>query len=257
MKLSILPVSLFQDIVSNQITIAQWASYAQSKGVDGFDISSLFFPNHTATTIGRIKEEFVESKVTIEPVMACCYPDFINPDKMERERQIDYLIRDIGLISDFGFQYCRITAGQNHPNLELHEAAKRCVECFSRVTGAAEKYGVKLVFENHSKPGAWPMIDFSFHPDAFLAVCEYMKGLPIGINFDTANAVACGADPIALLRQVLDRVWTVHMNDTLTVGKWTPAPIGGGLVDFKAVFSVLKQGGFDGWVCIEEASGNG
>lgn len=257
MKLSILPVSLFSQIVSGEMSIAQWAAYAQSKGVDGFDISSMFFPNHTATTINHIKDELVAEKVTIEPVMTCCYPDFTNPDKMERERQIDYLIRDLALISDFGFQYCRITAGQNHPGMDLREAAKRCADCFSRVTGPAEKYGVKLVFENHSKPGAWPLIDFSFDPKAFLAVCEQIKDLPVGINFDTANAVACGADPIELLEAVADRVWTVHMNDTLTVGKWTPVSIGKGLVDYDAVFSVLKKHDFSGWVCIEEASGNG
>lgn len=257
MKLSVLPVSLFSSLVSGEMTIAQWAAYAQSRGADGFDVSSMFFPNHTATTIHRIKQELAAENITIQPVMACCYPDFTNPDKAERDRQVDYLIRDLALISDFGFRYCRITAGQNHPDMDFQEAVNRCVDCFSRVTGAAERYGVKLVFENHSKPGAWPLIDFSFDPNAFLAVCEKMKGLPVGINFDTANAAACGADPAALLEQVIDRVWTVHMNDTLTVGKWTPVSIGEGLVDYDAVFSVLNRHHFDGWVCIEEASGNG
>ncbi|MDD3704626.1 MAG: sugar phosphate isomerase/epimerase [Clostridiaceae bacterium] len=257
MKLSILPVSLFSDIVGGKISIAQWASYAQSKGVDGYDISSMFFPNHTATTINGIKSELKGKNVTIQPVMVCCYPDFTNPDKDERERQIDYLTGDLALMSDFGFQYCRITAGQNHAGLDMKEAAKRSADCFSRMTYAASKYGIKLVFENHSKPGAWPLIDFSFKPEAFLAVCDEIKDLPIGINFDTANAVACGADPVALLEKVVDRVWTVHMNDTLTVGKWTPVSIGKGLVDYDAIFDVLRKHNFDNWVCIEEASGKG
>ena len=47
------------------------------------------------------------------------------------------------------------------------------------------------------------------------------------------------------------------MNDTLTVGKWTPVAIGEGLVDFDKVFSLLYKYNFAGWICIEEASGKG
>jgi sugar phosphate isomerase/epimerase len=163
----------------------------------------------------------------------------------------------MALVSDLGFQYLRITAGQNHPGLTIDEGAKRCTDCFATVTETAAKYGVKLVFENHSKPGAWPLVDFSFNPEAFLAVVERTRDLPIGINFDTANAVACGADARALLETVVAKVWTVHLNDTATVGKWTPIGIGKGLVDYDSLFEVLRRNRFDGWVCIEEASGNG
>lgn len=257
MKLSVLPVSLFSKLTSGEMSLGQWGAYAQSKGADGFDASILFFPNSTATTVEAMKRSLADHNVTIQPLMVCCYPDFTNPDPMERERQIDYLRRDIALMSDFGFQYVRVTAGQNHPGLEVREAAKRCADCFSRVVDAAQKYGVRMVFENHSKPGAWPLIDFSFQPEAFLAVYEEIRDLPMGINFDTANAVACGADPIQLLETVIDKVETIHLNDTATVGKWTPIAVGKGLVDFDGIFGVLRKAGFDGWVCIEEASGCG
>ncbi|WP_215695015.1 sugar phosphate isomerase/epimerase family protein [Clostridium sp. MCC353] len=255
MKLSVLPVSLFSQLSSGEMPVAAWAEYAQELGADGFDTSILFYPNHTPTTLNKIKEEL--KGIQIQPVMVCCYPDFTNPDAMERERQIDYLKRDLALISDLGFQYVRITAGQNHPGLDIEEGAKVCAGCFEQMISTAEKYGVKMVFENHSKPGAWPLIDFSFRQEAFLAVFDKMKDLPVGINFDTANAVACGADPIKLLDQVIDKVWTVHLNDTATVGKWTPAAVGEGLVDFDRIFEKLNAHGFDNWVCIEEASGNG
>lgn len=257
MKLSVLPVSLFAKLSSGEMSVAQWASYAQNLGVDGFDASILFFPQATPTALGKIKREMQEANITIKPTMVCCYPDFTNPDKLERERQIDYLTRDMALMSDLGFSHVRITAGQNHPGLSVEEGAKRCTDCFARMVPVSEKYGVKMVFENHSKPGAWPLIDFSFRQEAFLAAYELMKDLPVGINFDTANAVACGADPVALLKTVIDKVWTVHLNDTATTGSWTPIAIGKGLVDYDAIFAVLHAHGFNKWVCIEEASGNG
>jgi len=257
MKLSVLPVSLFADLTSGRMTVAQWATYAQKLGVDGFDTSIMFFPHATATALGKIKQEMRDEIVTIQPTMVCCYPDFTNPNKLERERQIDYLTRDIALMSDLGFEYVRITAGQDHAGLSVTEGAKLCTDCFARMVPISEKYGVKMVFENHSKPGAWPIIDFSFRQEAFLATFELMKDLPIGINFDTANAVACGANPVELLKTVIDKVWTVHLNDTATIGNWTPIAIGKGLVDYDATFAVLNEYAFDGWVCIEEASGNG
>ena len=65
------------------------------------------------------------------------------------------------------------------------------------------------------------------------------------------------SNPAALLEQVIDKVWTVHLNETGTVGKWTPALLGTGLVDFDSIFEVLNRHHFDGWICIEEASGTG
>jgi sugar phosphate isomerase/epimerase len=257
MKLSVLPVSLFSPISSGEMSLAQWASYAQGLGLEGFDASILFFKNSTPTFLDGIKQEMKAKQIGIQPTMVSCYPDFTNPDAMEIERQIDYLTRDLALISDLGFKYARVTAGQNHPGLDLEETAKRCVGCFERMIGVSEKYGIEMVFENHSKPGAWPLVDFSFKKEAFLSVYEKMKDLPMGINFDTANAVACGADAVQLLETVIDKVHTIHLNDTATIGTWTPCTIGEGLVDFDSLFAVLNKHAFDGWVCIEEASGKG
>lgn len=257
MKLSVLPVSLFSSISSGEISLAQWAEHAQNLGLDGFDASILFFKNSTPTFLQGIKQEMKDRQIHIQPTMVSCYPDFTNPEPMELERQIDYLTRDFALISDLGFKYARVTAGQNHPNLDLQETAKRCVGCFERMIPVSQKYGIEMVFENHSKPGAWPLIDFSFEKEAFLAVYEKMKDLPMSINFDTANAVACGANATELLETVIDKVKTIHLNDTLTIGSWTPCTIGEGLVDFDSIFAVLNKHKFDNWVCIEEASGKG
>lgn len=257
MKLSVLPVSLFQTITSGQMSIAEWAQEAQRLGVDGFDVSAMFFENHTATYIQKVLDEMRERQIHIQPTMVCSYPDFTNPDPLERERQIDYFNRDIALSAKFGYQFLRTTAGQDHPELTLEQGADYAAECFARVLPTAEKYGIRLVFENHSKPGAWPLIDFSFRPEAFLAIFDRIRDMNIGVNFDTANAVACGANAPRLLETVIDKVWTVHLNETATLGKWSPALLGTGLVDFDEIFAVLNRHHYDGWICIEEASGQG
>ena len=94
--------SYFPNIISGETTLAEWAAYAQQKGADGFDASIMFFPNTTATTLQGIKQQIVEKGITIQPTMVCCYPDFTNPDPMERERQVDYFKRDLALASFSG-----------------------------------------------------------------------------------------------------------------------------------------------------------
>ncbi len=258
MKLSVLPVSLFSDITSEKMSIAEWAAYAQSLGTDGFDISSMFFKNHTTTYIQSIQEELKQRGVTIQPTMVCCYPDFTNPDPVERQRQIDFFNRDVALASLFGFKYIRTTAGMAHEGLTPEQGAENAAECFRIVNETAARYGVTLCLENHAKPGAWPRVDFTFDPECFFAIYEKVKDLEhVGLNFDTANAVACGANLTELLEKVIDKVVTIHMNDTSTVGTLTSVLVGTGLVNFDEVFEVLRKHNWDGWICIEEASGLG
>lgn len=255
MKLSILPVSLFPKITSGAMSIGEWARFARSCGADGYDVSTAFWSSHTPVYIDSVRRDL--ETADISPVMVCTYPDFTAVDTLELERQSDYLARDIAMASAFGFRYVRITAGMDRPGLNIDAAARQVADRFRRAADTARKYNVKLVFENHGKPGAWPLRDFSFDPNAFLAVCDLLRGTDVGVNYDTANARACGADPIALLRGAADLLTTVHICDTSAPDAVVPAPLGTGLVDFDAVFAELKAIGFNNWVCIEEASGHG
>ena len=57
MKLSVLPVSLFSQLTSQQLSVAKWAKAAQDLGAEGFDVSIMFYPNSTPTLIQRMKQE--------------------------------------------------------------------------------------------------------------------------------------------------------------------------------------------------------
>lgn len=257
MKLSILPCSLFGEIIGGEMSIAQWARLAQDCGADGYDVSTLFWRSHTPSYIDAVRAELDALDVRIPPNMVCCYPDFTNPDPLERERQMEYLRRDIALASAFGFRYMRITAGMAHPGIDFEATCQLVAEQFAQAAEVAARFGIKLVFENHAQPGAWPLIDFSFDPNAFLRICERMQGSGVGVNFDTANALACGRKPAELLKQVIRQVETIHLSDISCAEPMTAALLGTGLVDFDSVFALLNESPFDGWVSIEECSGMG
>jgi sugar phosphate isomerase/epimerase len=163
------------------------------------------------------------------------------------------LRHDIALASALGAKFLRVTAGQAHPGMPIDKGVDLVIDNFKKIAPVAEKFGIKLVYENHSKPGAWDYMDFSNPPDIFLAIANGIKDTSIGINFDTANILVAGEDrTVEILEKVIDKVETIHVAETATKGKMDPVLIGTGIVPIKDVFSCLKYYGWDKWLNIEE-----
>ena len=97
-------------------------------------------------------------------VMATTYPDFTHPDPLQRMREMEYLRRDIALCSELDIMFLRVLAGQAHPGMDIEQGTKLAIEGLRRSSKVAEKFGVKLLYEDHAKPGAWHYIDFSYPP---------------------------------------------------------------------------------------------
>jgi len=151
----------------------------------------------------------------------------------------------------------RVTVGQEHPDTGREDGIAWAVKGLTDVLGFASDNGLTLVYENHFKAPIWQYTDFSFPTEIFLEIVDRTSGTGLGVNWDTANTLAYGDDPIPVLEQVLDRVVSVHAADTAERGNLKPVVIGTGLVPFCEMFSIIKGTGFDGWLCIEEASQQG
>jgi len=255
MKVSCLPVSLFKEIIGGEISVGQWAHDARSIGLDGIDVSMAFIKNHTPTYLKGFRREIADAGLPV--VMATTYPDFTHPDPMQRDREMEYLRRDIALCSELDVMYLRVLAGQAHPGMSIPEGTQLAINGLRQSSEIAKKYGVKLLYEDHAKPGAWEYIDFSYPPEIFLNVYEGIKGTQIGINFDIGNIVAYGADVLDVLKKVIADVETIHVSDMRKYGEFAPVLIGTGVVPMKEIFTYLKSVGFDKWLCIEEASFTG
>ena len=254
MKVSCLPVSFFSEIASGKMSIKEWACMASEVGLDAIDLSVMLLKNHTPVYLKQIRND-IES-VGISVTMMATYPDFSHPDPIQRERELEYLRHDIALSSYLGAKYLRITAGQAYPETPVEQGIQWVIDYFQQAASVGDKFNVQLVYENHSKPGAWEYPDFSQPTERFLRIAEGIQDTGIGINFDTANPQVYGDDPLPVLQEVIDNIATIHVADTAEQGKLVPAPIviGEGVVPFKEIFSILKQNGFDEWMCIEEAS---
>ena len=255
MQLSCLPVSFFNDIISGKMSVAQWAQMGRELGLDAVDLSILFVPDRSPAAIAALRRDVESAGMRV--TMVTSYPDFTHPDAAQRRRELELEQEAVVVAAGLGAQYLRVTAGQAHPETPRAAGIAWAIEGLTRLVEATRGSGVTLVYENHGKPGAWQYTDFSQPPDIFLEIARGVAPTGLGINFDTANAVAFADDPLALLEAVIGRVVTVHAADTAVRGRLEMVVLGTGLAPFPAIFRRLKQAGWDGWICMEEGSMRG
>lgn len=254
MQLSCLPVSYFSEIVAGRMSVAEWASLGKAVGLDAIDISILFLPDRTLEQACQIRQAV--EQVGMRVTMMTSYPDFTHPDAAQRQAELEAAIHSVQLAAAVGARFLRVTAGQAHPETPLEEGCRWAIEGLNALAERTAHLGVQLVYENHAKPGVWQYTDFSQPPQIFLHILNHLDRR-IQVNFDTGNATAFSPQPLALLETVLPRLGSIHASDTAQIGTLEHVLIGTGKVDYPAMFRLLQKAGWDGWICIEEASYQG
>ena len=252
MKLSCLPVSLYNDIFTGKSSVADWIQFGAELGLDAVDLSIKFFPKRDTETIKQTRAAL--EKYNITPCMIACYSDLTHPDPAQRAQELTDLKADIALAKALGVEFLRVTAGQNHPGTERAVGVQWVTDGFRHAIDAAEKHGITLAYENHTKGAPWDYWDFSQPTEIFLEILDALSDTPLGVCFDTANPLVLSEDVLALLEQVVHRIVIVHIFDLREVGVFEPVRVGTGASPIPQVFSRMKQAGYDGWLSIEEAS---
>jgi sugar phosphate isomerase/epimerase len=254
MQLSCLPVSFFDEILQGRMSVGDWARLGKSLGLDAIDISILFIPNRTLEQASQIRKAVEQAGMNI--AMMTSYPDFTHPSERQREAELRAAIHSVQLAAEVGARLLRVTAGQAHPTTPLEDGCRWAIEGLNALVAETAHCGVQLVYENHAKPGVWQYTDFSQPPQIFLHILNHLDQR-IQVNFDTANATAFSPQPLTLLETVLSRLGSIHASDTAKIGALEHVLIGSGKVDYAAIFRCLQNAGWDGWICIEEASYQG
>lgn len=254
MQLSCLPVSFFDEIIQGHMTVGDWARLGKSLGLDAIDISILFIPNRNLNQANQIRKAVEQAGMSI--AMMTSYPDFTHPSPRQREAELRAAIHSVQLAAEVGARLLRVTAGQAHPTTSLEDGCHWAIEGLNTLVTETAHFGVQLVYENHARPSVWQYTDFSQAPQIFLHILNHLDWR-IQVNFDTGNATAFSPEPLALLETVLSRLGSVHASDTAKIGALEHVLIGNGKVDYLAIFRCLQNAGWDGWICIEEASYQG
>jgi sugar phosphate isomerase/epimerase len=208
-----------------------------------------------------------------EMPMLCCSPDFTNPDADARKRAVEKECEMVRVARRLGGPrtVCRVLSGQRYPDVSRAQGLAWVIECIEAVLPVARECDIVLGLENHYKDGFWKYPEFAQRKDVFL---ELVGAIPdrahFGVQYDPSNATVAGDDPIELLRAVADRIVSMHASDryladgaTLddlrathgTIGyfdKLRHGVTGKGLNDFDAIFRILAEHNYCGWVSIED-----
>lgn len=270
MKIAAFP-KCFLDAISHDrsMTVFDWISMASDLPVDGLEMYEGFFTSLEPDYIDSVAAAI--SNAGFEMPMLCCSPDFTAPDASARQNAIEHQVMMVEVTKRLGGRWCRVLTGQRYPDVSIERGIDYARHCIEAVLPVAKELGIVLALENHYKDGHWAYAEFAQKKDVFLQVLSAIEEREhFGVQYDPSNAIVAGDDPIELLREVVDRVVTMHASDryladgaTLedlrqadgTLG-YSPnlrhGVIGKGLNDYDTIFSILSDAGYDGWVSIED-----
>ena len=264
-RISVFPKCYFDDLTSGRMALADWIRAAAPLGGEGLEHYDGFFPSLESRDVDplvRVMEE--TGQITS---MLCFSPDFTHPDADERVRQVERQKAAIDLTARLGARHCRTLSGQRFPGLTRQEGIARTIEGIRRSLDYAERRGIVLCMENHYKDGTWRYAEFAQPADIFLEIIEQIDSPFFGVQYDPSNAIVGGYDPIQFLERVRHRVVTMHASDralapgaTLEMARaqegyatvLVHGETGTGLTDYDAIFRILADAGFDGWISIED-----
>ena len=133
-------------------------------------------------------------------------------------------------------------------------------QAIGEIISLCKKFGLRVAFHHHA----------GGHVETPEEVDHLFSLFPadqLGLCLDTGHYAYGGGDAVAFLKRQVSRIWCVHLKDLYehkakeardarmnfhqAVRHGIFAPVGKGSIDFPSVVSLLKTGGFNGWVVVE------
>jgi len=271
-KISAFPKCYIDDIsVRHTMTVFDWIAMAPELGAEGLEMYEGFLQSLDEDYIDRVGAAMRQAGFAMP--MMCCSPDFTNPDPVERERAIEQEARMIRVTRRLGGPgaACRVLSGQRYPEVSRTQGVTWVVEAIHRLLPVARECEIVLAMENHYKDGKWRYPEFAQKKEIFLEIVGAIQDRRyFGVQYDPSNAIVAGDDPLALLREIADRVVTMHASDRYLAPGASLASLrqsdgslgyspdlrhgvtGKGLNDYHSIFRILRDTGYDGWISIED-----
>lgn len=140
------------------------------------------------------------------------------------------------------------------------EEWKKFTNGLSKLGNIAKEYGITLVYHHHMGT----VVQTAEEIDRMMDMCDSDA---VYLLFDTGHLAYCGEDYMAVLKKYAKRIKHVHLKDIrpeivqkvkdehksflqgVRMGAFTVP--GDGALDFKPVFDVLDEAGYEGWMLVE------
>ena len=268
-RLAAFPKAFMQALCKDgTMKVAEWIDLAVKLDIEGLEWYAGFLEMADHKNWAEFRK-MVEGHGKVIPMM-CCSPDFTHPDAGFRAKEIEKQKGWIDMTYALGGTYCRVLSGQRRPELSVEEGVKLAADSIYECLPYAEERGITLILENHYKDDFWEYPEFAQKMDVFCMLVDRIHHPKFGVNYDPSNTYLAGEDPLDLLKRVSKRVVTMHASDrylkegtiedlrkeeggaTGYAKRLSHGEIGKGLNDYDAIFTELKNVGFDSWISIED-----
>jgi sugar phosphate isomerase/epimerase len=267
-QLSVFPKCYMDDLcVTKTMTLFDWIDLAATLEVDGVEMYPGFFESFAPDYLEKVRGH-LKSRNLAAPMM-CASPDFTQHDPAARQAEIEKEKHIIDITAQLGGGFCRVLSGQRREDVSRSDGVRWTVESIKTLIPFAAERNVVLNMENHYKDGYWRFPEFAQQSEIFIEIINQIDSPWFGVNFDPSNTIIAGEDPLELLAAVKHRIVSMHASDRYLISgtlddlkkqegnlgyakNLKHGVIGKGLNDYDAIFSTLREEGFDGWISIED-----
>ena len=230
-------------------------------GVTHIDVVNL-----TSTEADHINSQVAEAGIEISALGY--YPNPLSPDQQESEQAVTHLRQVIVATQLLGLKQMNTFVGRDWTR-SVEDNWPRFLDVWAPLVEFAEQHDVGIGIENCPMlftEDEWPGgKNLANSPEVWRRMFEAIPSQHFGLNYDPSHMIWQQMDYLQPVRDFADRLFHVHAKDLQLdqqqlddVGilahplKYhTPKLPGLGDVDWPAFVSVLKEVGYQGYVCVE------
>jgi len=173
------------------------------------------------------------------------HPSWIEPDAQARGRRVEHTLNAIRLARDLGAPGISLEPGGPLPEgMDRRRAMDLFRDGLRQVLPTAQDCGVDLLVE----PEPHLLIE---RPEEFEELLAGLSHPRLGLNFDIGHFFCVGVDPAEAARRLSAHIRHVHLEDIAPSREHKHLVPGRGAIDFGAVLSALRDGGYHGWITVE------
>jgi len=234
-----------------KVPIEKVIANASRMSVPGVDILHRQMDSEEPTYLQKLKRTALIHGVDL--MCLSIHQDFVDPDPVVRQKNIDHTIRCIHLAHEMGIPCIRLNSGRWNtitsfddlmaarglePVLPGHtedDGFKWCIDSIEKCLPEAEKKGVVLALENH-----WGL---TRTPQGLLRIDDAIDSPWLGVMMDTGNFLE---DPYTKLEQLADRAIFIQAKTYYGGGEWYTLDL-----DYKRIAKILKKANYQGYVSLE------
>ncbi|GGD61619.1 sugar phosphate isomerase/epimerase family protein [Paenibacillus nasutitermitis] len=188
---------------------------------------------------------------------------FLSPEEAKRIEALQYIETLLQAASRLGVKVVSTFTGRD-PAKTLEENLELYGQVFPKVADMAERYGVKLAFENCPMYEFWPPVyNIAVSPYMWRELFARVPSPALGLNIDPSHLIWQGIDIAEAIHAFKDRIVLAQAKDTellpgvmrdqgmLTLRWWRHRIPGQGNVDWNAFITALHEISYDGILSIE------